>query len=103
MKSETELEKNRAAAAENSAQAGARRAANRPAPVVCVVKDRCKGCGLCVAFCPVQVLRMSGAGLNIKGYPYAEYVPGEKVCIGCGQCALVCPDVAIQVEFPEEE
>lgn len=49
----------------------------------------CKGCGICVAFCPKQVL-----ALDEKGKIYAKDL--DK-CIHCGQCELRCPDFAIKV------
>ena len=38
---------------------------------VVVDKERCKGCGVCVASCPCNVLGMS-AEVNSKGYPVAR-------------------------------
>jgi 2-oxoglutarate ferredoxin oxidoreductase subunit delta len=56
----------------------------------------CKGCGICVAFCPKQVWE-----LNLKDK--AEAVRAEN-CIACGLCALRCPDLAIEVlTTPKEE
>ena len=52
--------------------------------------NRCKGCGICVAFCPKQVLAIS----EIKK---VEVVAEDK-CIQCGQCETRCPDCAIFVE-----
>jgi len=49
----------------------------------------CKGCGICIEFCPKQVL-----GLTDKGKVYALH---PDLCIKCGQCELRCPDFAIQV------
>lgn len=55
-----------------------------------VVKPEwCKGCGICVAFCPKKVLGLKEqkiAILDIDG------------CIKCGQCELRCPDYAIYLE-----
>jgi 2-oxoglutarate ferredoxin oxidoreductase subunit delta len=50
----------------------------------------CKGCGLCVAFCPVQVL-----ALDAEGYPIV--VAPEK-CTACHWCDTHCPDLAIVVK-----
>jgi len=49
----------------------------------------CKGCGICIEFCPKQVL-----GLTDKGKVYASQ---PDLCIKCGQCELRCPDFAIEV------
>lgn len=48
---------------------------------------RCKGCGICAAFCPKSVLAVSELG-KIQ-------VVNKEACIGCGQCELRCPDYAI--------
>jgi len=53
----------------------------------------CKGCGICVAFCPTKVLAMRDGKVVV-----AE--PDK--CIACMFCELRCPDFAIAV-FPEEE
>lgn len=55
----------------------------------------CKGCGLCVYYCPKQVLRLSNV-INIRGYPVAE-VMNYEACIHCRQCEFGCPDLAIYV------
>ncbi|ACV68690.1 4Fe-4S dicluster domain-containing protein [Desulfohalobium retbaense] len=56
---------------------------------VWVYPDWCKGCGLCVAFCPGKVLELNEQGK-------AEVVHPEE-CINCGFCELHCPDFAIVV------
>ena len=57
---------------------------------ITVLKERCKGCGICVAFCPKKILALDTLG--------KIYVIDEKACINCGQCELRCPDYAIYVE-----
>jgi 2-oxoglutarate ferredoxin oxidoreductase subunit delta len=57
---------------------------------------RCKGCALCIEFCPKKNISLSQE-LNLKGYFVAAFNP-EGDCTGCGTCALICPDVAIEVE-----
>ena len=65
-----------------------------------VDRERCKGCYLCIEFCPNHRIRVDDA-LNKKGYYPARFMENsnedEKGCIGCAQCALVCPEVAIEV------
>ncbi len=60
---------------------------------VYIDKERCKGCGFCVEFCPRQVLKMS-LELSPKGYNLAV-VDDESKCLACGFCELVCPEFAI--------
>ena len=55
----------------------------------------CKGCGLCMEMCPVDVLKWSEE-LGVYSTPIVECVDIGK-CIGCGKCMLVCPDCAILV------
>lgn len=58
--------------------------------------DRCKGCGLCVDYCPHKLLRLQ-ADLNLLGY-HPVHLAEEGQCTGCGICALMCPDMIIRVE-----
>lgn len=63
----------------------------------------CKGCGLCVAACPVHIIELAEQAVNVKGYPPATVIVPTK-CTGCGNCALMCPDSAITVKrFVGEE
>jgi 2-oxoglutarate ferredoxin oxidoreductase subunit delta len=55
--------------------------------------EKCKGCELCVAACPPNVLEMSTA-VNEMGYRYPELSPG---CTGCTACQMVCPDFVFAV------
>jgi len=65
-------------------------------------ENRCKGCALCVAACPKQLLRLSKR-MNQYGFPAAEMIPdGEVACTSCALCAQMCPDVAITV-YREEK
>jgi 2-oxoglutarate ferredoxin oxidoreductase subunit delta len=52
----------------------------------------CKGCGICVAFCPAHALKMEG--------DKARPVPGA--CKVCGLCELYCPDLAITVDLGQK-
>ena len=49
----------------------------------------CKGCMLCVAACPAEVLHQDSL-LNRQGY-YAISYKGSG-CTGCGICFYVCPE-----------
>ena len=59
-----------------------------------IVPSRCKGCGICIAKCPVGALKFSDE-LGIYATPIPE-VDLEK-CIACGNCFRFCPDAAIKV------
>jgi 2-oxoglutarate ferredoxin oxidoreductase subunit delta len=63
--------------------------------------DRCKGCGLCVAVCPKNVLEISEE-INAKGY-FPAYQARPEDCIHCALCATMCPDVAITINEIVEE
>ncbi|QQY79341.1 2-oxoglutarate ferredoxin oxidoreductase subunit delta [Keratinibaculum paraultunense] len=60
-------------------------------------EDVCKGCGLCVSVCPMNIITLDKNKLNAKGYHPATVVDMDK-CIGCANCATMCPDVVITVE-----
>lgn len=55
-----------------------------------IESQRCKGCGICVQFCPKRILFINEL----------EKVQTDKPeeCILCGQCELRCPDFAIFVQ-----
>lgn len=61
-------------------------------------KDRCKGCELCINFCPKKIIIMNDE-INASGY-YTPLIPkeNEDMCIGCASCAKVCPDSVISIE-----
>ncbi len=59
--------------------------------------DKCKGCGLCVHFCPRGVLKIATDKINQKGHHPVE-AENMEACIGCAFCATMCPDCIITVE-----
>ena len=61
---------------------------------VIVDSQRCKGCGLCLVFCPKKELK-SSEKTNKKGYRYVEFAGSS--CTGCLRCALICPDTALKI------
>ncbi|MFH1548030.1 MAG: 4Fe-4S binding protein [Candidatus Omnitrophota bacterium] len=60
-----------------------------------IKEEKCKGCQICINFCPRGVLGISKK-INKKGFYTVEVIHKEK-CSGCGICFLVCPDVAIEI------
>lgn len=49
----------------------------------------CKGCGVCVGFCPKKVLEMENEKCVVARI---------EDCIYCGMCELRCPDNAIYIK-----
>ncbi len=62
-------------------------------------RELCTGCGICIRFCPKDVLGESET-LNQYGNFYADVKKLEE-CILCRRCELYCPDFAISVEVEE--
>ncbi len=58
-------------------------------------EDLCKGCGLCIMFCPQKVFERSEE-LNKKGVFPPTVVRADQ-CVECRLCELICPDFAIAV------
>ncbi len=55
----------------------------------------CKGCGICIAFCPQGVFEANGQGRPVVVHP-------EK-CTACELCVKRCPDMAIAVRRLEAD
>jgi 2-oxoglutarate ferredoxin oxidoreductase subunit delta len=55
-----------------------------------IKREWCKGCGICVEFCPEDALALDEM-------EKARLISSEK-CNGCGMCELRCPDLAIELE-----
>ncbi len=72
-----------------------------PRGKVHILKERCKGCGFCVEFCPQKVLSVS-EDFNAKGY-HPPQVDDGRDCVSCGLCAMLCPEFAIYVLEEEIE
>ncbi len=77
----------------------------QPAPVkgeVFIIKNRCKGCLLCIEYCPQKVLEES-KDYNEKGYHYPKLKEDtNKICVNCGFCTLMCPEFAIHTISQEQ-
>ena len=58
-----------------------------------VIKESwCKGCNICVAMCPKEVLELRS---------FKAVVARPEACIGCYTCELLCPDFAVTVREVE--
>jgi len=62
----------------------------------------CKGCELCVYFCPRGCIEMTKNKLNPQGYVLPVFNHPEN-CNTCGICTRMCPDLAIEVYVLIEE
>ena len=72
------------------------RSRQRPARgCVTIFPNWCKGCNLCIEFCPAHVLEQGPDGRVIVARPDS--------CTACGWCELHCPDFAIFVQPLETE
>jgi len=54
-----------------------------------IKSEWCKGCAVCVEFCPKDVLAMKGE---------KAVIANEGACIYCTLCEQRCPDYAIYVD-----
>jgi 2-oxoglutarate ferredoxin oxidoreductase subunit delta len=61
-----------------------------PRGQVTVFANWCKGCGICVAFCPTDVLALDHDDHPVVVYP--------ERCTACHWCDTHCPDLAIIVK-----
>lgn len=74
-----------------------KRAPVRPQPspargIVHIRAERCKGCELCIDYCPTRVLALSSE-FNAKGYHFPVVVNDD--CINCQSCRTICPEFAV--------
>lgn len=68
---------------------------------ITIDKERCKGCGYCVEYCPREVLEQTKE-LSPKGYLLVA-VKDETRCLACGFCEAICPEFAIKIAVPLQE
>ena len=64
-------------------------------------EDRCKGCDVCIDFCPTKALTRAA-----ESSPSGVFLPilEEAKCTYCELCDLLCPDLAITViKFKKEK
>ncbi len=55
----------------------------------------CKGCGICIEFCPQSVFETDSQGRPIVAHP--------ERCTACHWCDMHCPDMAITVRRLEPD
>lgn len=67
---------------------------------IVVNPNYCKGCSICIEFCPMHVLQPAKE-INAKGYILPEVID-IAACTQCQLCVIVCPDLAIAVT-PKEK
>lgn len=67
--------------------------------IIYVNAKYCAGCGICVEFCPRQVLELS-PDPNEKAVHVVCVVQPER-CTACRQCEMFCPNFAIAVAEKE--
>jgi 2-oxoglutarate ferredoxin oxidoreductase subunit delta len=63
--------------------------------IVKIDRERCKGCELCIIYCPKGLIKQAEGQLNKKGLRPVDFSGGE--CTGCKFCAIICPDGAIEI------
>jgi 2-oxoglutarate ferredoxin oxidoreductase subunit delta len=73
---------------------------------IIIDRQKCKGCLLCVHFCPQRLIEVE-AGINDKGIRPAKFSGSNsrasgvekdnRECLGCSFCAIICPDCCIEV------
>lgn len=73
----------------------ARAPRRRPRGHITIFGRWCKGCGLCIAFCPQSVFEADGRGRPVVRFPAK--------CTACELCVKRCPDMAITVRRLDEE
>lgn len=56
---------------------------------ILINREWCKGCEVCVHFCPASVLEIDADGKAVAARP--------RDCTCCRQCEFRCPDLAIDV------
>ena len=68
----------------------------KPKPTAHVInEDWCKGCGICIHFCPKKVLELDEKDKAVAARP--------EDCVACRMCELRCPDLALEIETDEED
>lgn len=58
-------------------------------------REWCKGCGICVHFCPKSVLELDQEEKTVAARP--------QDCICCKLCEMRCPDLAIEIITEDDD
>jgi 2-oxoglutarate ferredoxin oxidoreductase subunit delta len=61
-----------------------------------ISENLCKGCDICIEFCPLEVFDNSDK-LSRRGY-YIPVIAKPEECNACRLCELLCPELAIIIE-----
>jgi 2-oxoglutarate ferredoxin oxidoreductase subunit delta len=61
-----------------------------------IAEELCKGCELCVHFCPSKILKLDTTRVNSHGY-HPVIIYNSIDCSGCASCAKMCPDSVITI------
>ncbi|MDD5560831.1 MAG: 4Fe-4S dicluster domain-containing protein [Candidatus Omnitrophica bacterium] len=62
---------------------------------IIINREKCKGCLLCVSFCPKSLI-VADKDLNRRGLNPAK-TKDSSGCTGCSMCAIICPECCIEV------
>ena len=68
----------------------------KPGTKILINEDWCKGCGICIEFCPKEILKPFG----LQGKPT---VTDPSLCSRCMLCEVRCPDFAIRIRSEEDD
>ena len=63
---------------------------------IIILEDSCKGCALCVEYCPKGCIQISKDRFAPSGALLPEFANAEE-CSACRTCGNMCPDFAIEV------
>lgn len=64
-------------------------------PKISINRSLCKGCGICIDFCPTSVYERDAEGKPV--------IKDIGLCTACRQCEFRCPDFAIRIGGREIE
>jgi len=64
--------------------------------------EHCDGCGLCIEFCPKELLGTDVDKFNSRMLHYAVIITSEE-CVGCRQCERLCPTASVFIKETDIE